>query len=131
MPADEECKNCQAAVRLWVRETYGDRLKEVETRAESVAQTLVSQGIKDQLHFEQLNNAAEKHRLWENDFRSQYVSQERFNALADRVAIIGKYVEQERGSSSGVSSARHLVFEIITITIAAVAVIATIWFASR
>jgi hypothetical protein len=122
----------QDAIKLWVRQEYGppiERLARLEEKHEGALRALNLQAAEYERRLEALNHAHQRH----EQFAGQFVSEQIFNAYQKQVSnkfeVINAFISELRGMASGKVSTRHLMFEVVTLIVAAIAVAAAIYFA--
>lgn len=117
-----DCLRCQAALKLWVRDESGsiiERLVRLEEQSKGALKALELQAEEYERRLDALNDL------------STYVLSAYKEKVDGRLDVVTEELAEIKGVAGGKSSTRHLVIEIITMLIAAVAIAASVFLATR
>ena len=118
--ATDECRDCQAGIKFWVNTQYGpviERLVRLEEQHQGSIKALALQANEYERRLEDLNNL------------STYVLTAYKEKIDGRLDILAKDMAELKGVAGGKSSTRHLIVEVVTMLIAAVAIAASVYLA--
>ena len=119
--ATDECRDCQAGIKFWVNTQYGpviERLVRLEEQHQGSIKALALQANEYERRLEDLNNL------------STYVLTAYKEKIDGRLDILAKDMAEIKGVAGGKSSTRHLIVEVVTMLIAAVAIAASVYLAT-